>query len=110
MWTVVRVEKAGESCLEFNRKIRERLPLCVAEDVGFGRYIAVGDSSVMASEAEAGEVDDKVAGIGYGVVLIVGEITNFRELVLLGGSYGRINLSKHRRFIARICCFREPRP
>ncbi len=42
---------------------------------------------MIASEAEVGETGDKVAGIDFGVVLIVGEITNFGELVLLGGSY-----------------------
>ncbi len=41
----------------------------------------------MASEAEVGETGDKVAGIGFGVVLIVGEITNFGERVLLRSSY-----------------------
>ena len=41
----------------------------------------------MAWEAEVGEAGDKIAGIGFGIVLIVGEITNFGELVLLGGSH-----------------------
>lgn len=76
-WKVVHVEEAGKPCLEIGGRFLGWLLFFVAEHAGFGKRIAVVDSSVTASKAESGKVGDEVAGVDFRV----GEIPNFGEVV-----------------------------
>lgn len=66
-WAVVHIDKLGKSRLELGRRLLESALLdgLVGEHAGFGQHVSVVDASVMAPEAEVGEVGDEVAGSGF---------------------------------------------